>query len=95
MARLEAELGGKPDAVLVHATPGFEERVLEGLASGSWGSPISVAGGSAADDDLSGAWGVFDAERERSGRWRALARTPAQSERGVKRYRSRDKGSLT
>ena len=66
VARLEAELGGKPDAVLVHATPGFEERVLEGLASGGWGSPISVAGGSAADDDLSGAWRVFDAERSLS-----------------------------
>ncbi len=61
---LEAKLGGRPDAVLVHATPGFEERVIEGIASVGWGSGVGVYGGSAADDDLSGSWRVFDSGSE-------------------------------
>jgi len=57
---LEATLGAKPEAVLVHATPGFEERVIEGLAGAGWHKGVPVFGGSAADDDLSGSWRIFD-----------------------------------
>lgn len=52
------ELGRKPDVLLLHATPGFEERVLAGIDDAMQGS-VPVYGGSAADDDLSGKWSVF------------------------------------
>lgn len=52
------KLGRKPDVLLLHATPGFEERVLAGIDEGMDGS-VPIYGGSAADDDLSGRWRVF------------------------------------
>lgn len=55
---IAAELGRKPDVLLLHATPGFEERVLSGIDEATQGS-VPVYGGSAADDDLSGNWSVF------------------------------------
>jgi hypothetical protein len=61
-AKMEERLG-RPDAVLVHATPGFEERVVEGLAQAGWASSMLVFGGTAADDDLDGRWCVFDRDR--------------------------------
>ncbi len=64
--RLQRSLGRRPDAALVHATPGFEERVLEGMAAAGWGEGVMVYGGSAADDDLGGNWKVFDANAELS-----------------------------
>ncbi|HET9959084.1 MAG TPA: FIST N-terminal domain-containing protein [Polyangiaceae bacterium] len=45
--------------ILMHATPGFEERVLEGIEEAYSGSPPPVYGGSAADDDMSGKWQVY------------------------------------
>lgn len=57
-AELVAELGGRPAVVLLHATPGYEERILEGLDAG-FGARVPVYGGSAADDDLRGDWRVF------------------------------------
>jgi hypothetical protein len=50
---------GNPDIILMHATPGYEERILEGIAS-VFGKEMPVYGGSAADDDLSGKWFVFN-----------------------------------
>lgn len=50
--------GGPPTALLVHATPGFEEQVLVGLAEAGL-AEVPTYGGSAADDDLSGNWRVF------------------------------------
>ncbi len=50
---------GRVDALLLHATPGFEERILEGIADAFDGSPPPAYGGSAADDDISGQWRVF------------------------------------
>ncbi len=47
-----------PAALLVHATPGFEEQVLMGIAQAGL-SEVPAYGGSAADDDLSGKWRVF------------------------------------
>lgn len=56
-AHLEQQLGGVPQMVLMHATPGFEEQLLEGLQLRLPGVP--VFGGSAADDAISGQWSVF------------------------------------
>jgi hypothetical protein len=55
---IERELGRKPDILLLHATPGFEERLLAGITS-SFGSEVPVFGGSAADDHIAGKWRVF------------------------------------
>jgi hypothetical protein len=44
---------------LLHATPGFEEAILQGIAEAFDGAPPPVYGGSAADDDLSGKWKIF------------------------------------
>lgn len=48
-----------PDVLLLYATPGFEERVLEGVHEAFDGAPPPLYGGSAADDDLSGRWRVI------------------------------------
>ncbi|ADN02213.1 FIST signal transduction protein [Spirochaeta thermophila] len=48
----------KPDLILMHATPGFEERVIEGVED-VLGTGVPIYGGSAADDDVSGKWRVF------------------------------------
>lgn len=56
---LTQALGQRPDALLLHATPGFEERLVEGIADAFDGTPPPAYGGSAADDDLSGRWSVF------------------------------------
>ncbi|NUP08138.1 MAG: hypothetical protein HOW73_18985 [Polyangiaceae bacterium] len=52
-------LGTRPDALLLHATPGFEERLLEGVTDAFDGKAPPLYGGSAADDDLSGNWRIF------------------------------------
>lgn len=49
---------GKPSVILMHATPGFEERVLDGIKD-VFGNEVPVYGGSAGDDDLTGKWEVF------------------------------------
>lgn len=49
----------QPDVLLLYATPGFEERVLEGIHDAFDSAPPPLYGGSAADDDLSGAWRVL------------------------------------
>jgi hypothetical protein len=51
-------LEGNPSTLLLHATPGFEERILEGVLT-AFGTDVQVYGGSAADDTLSGRWRVF------------------------------------
>jgi hypothetical protein len=56
--RITRELGRVPDALLLHGTPGYEERLLEGIAEAFDGKLPPVYGGSAADDDLSGKWRV-------------------------------------
>lgn len=58
----------KPRALVLHATPGFEERILEGIDEAFEGKAPPVYGGSAADDDLTGKWRVFGNGRvEREG----------------------------
>jgi hypothetical protein len=56
--KIESKLGCRPNTLLMHATPGFEERILEGVRS-AFGNDVPVYGGSAADDSLAGRWQVF------------------------------------
>ncbi len=62
-AEIARQLGGPPTALLLHATPGFEERVLAGIEAVYEGNCPPVYGGSAADDDLKGNWRVFGSGR--------------------------------
>lgn len=65
---LVTRLGRKPDTLLLHATPGFEERLLEGVDDAFEGAAPPMYGGSAADDDLRGHWRVLHGETvEREG----------------------------
>ena len=57
MARAKLEPAGVR-LVIVHATPGLEEGVLEGLGSTHTANAV-VIGGSGADDDLSGRWKIL------------------------------------
>lgn len=61
-AAIQAELGGRPDLILMHATPGFEEEVLEGIDA-SFDNQVPVVGGSAADDEITGGWSIFLGDR--------------------------------
>jgi len=49
----------KPDMVLMAASPGLEEAVLEGVAK-VLGKDVPVYGGSAADNSIAGKWKVFN-----------------------------------
>lgn len=55
--------GEAPDLVWISAAPGREEAILAGIAD-VVGPTTPVIGGSAADNDISGRWRLFDAERE-------------------------------
>jgi hypothetical protein len=55
---LEQSLGGRPNMLILHATPGFEESILAGIRA-AFGNSIPVYGGSAADNTLEGNWLVF------------------------------------
>lgn len=50
--------GESPDLVWVSATPGREEAVLAGILSVT-GAHVPIIGGSAADNDVGGAWFVY------------------------------------
>lgn len=52
--------GEKPDLVWVSSTPGAEEAVLDAIVS-VVGADVPIIGGSAADNDVGGAWFVGDA----------------------------------
>ena len=56
--KIQEELGTPPRMLLLHATPGFEERILAGVRD-VFGKDVPVYGGSAADNTLSGNWRVF------------------------------------
>jgi hypothetical protein len=55
-------LGEKPELVWVSSTPGFEEDVLAGIEAVT-GPDVPIIGGSAADNELTGDWFVFDRNR--------------------------------
>ncbi|MFC7291548.1 FIST signal transduction protein [Hirschia litorea] len=50
-----------PELVWVYQAPGFEDQVLEGL-NRVVGERCPIVGGSAADNDVSGKWSLFDNE---------------------------------
>ncbi len=54
--------GEVPAAVFVTGAPGDEEEVLRGIEA-AIGRGVPILGGSAADNDVSGRWSVFDRER--------------------------------
>ncbi len=56
---LRNAMGGAVDHMLLHATPGFEELLLEGIDDAFEGEAPAVYGGSAADDAIEGKWRVF------------------------------------
>lgn len=58
-------LGEIPDLIWVASTPGQEEAVLKGLIS-VVGPDVPIIGGSAADNDVSGGWSVFDRDQSQS-----------------------------
>ena len=51
--------GEVPDLVWLSVTPGQEEQVLQGIRD-AVGDEVPIVGGSAADNDISGEWSVFD-----------------------------------
>ncbi|MEM6486672.1 MAG: FIST N-terminal domain-containing protein [Pseudomonadota bacterium] len=53
--------GEAPELVWLTAAPGAEEALIAGIED-VVGANVPILGGSAADNDLSGAWQVFDAE---------------------------------
>ncbi len=53
--------GEIPDVVWVTATPGAEEAVIAGIQD-AVGPDVPIIGGSAADNDVTGQWYVFDTE---------------------------------
>jgi hypothetical protein len=57
-AALRTHLGRAPDLVVMHGTPGLEERLLEGIED-ELGRDVVVYGGTAADDEIAGKWQVF------------------------------------
>jgi len=56
--QIERQLRQRPNMLLLHATPGFEEEILAGVHD-AFGHDVPVYGGSAADDNLAGNWQVF------------------------------------
>ncbi|MEL6609261.1 MAG: FIST C-terminal domain-containing protein [Pseudomonadota bacterium] len=51
--------GEAPDLVWLSTSPGQEESVLEGIRD-ILGADVPIIGGSAADNDISGGWAMFD-----------------------------------
>lgn len=49
---------GEPTILLLHATPGYEERIIEPIDS-LLKSRVPIYGGSAADNDITGKWFAF------------------------------------
>ncbi|MEN9578863.1 MAG: hypothetical protein RJA70_1872 [Pseudomonadota bacterium] len=54
---LMGQMGRAPDMLFLYATPGSEERILEGISD--YFGPLPVFGGSAGDDHIAGRWRVF------------------------------------
>jgi hypothetical protein len=55
---ISSQLGTPPKMLLLHAIPGFEERILEGVNL-AYGKNVPVFGGSATDDHMRGGARVF------------------------------------
>lgn len=55
-------VGEVPELIWISATPGQEEEVIAGVES-VVGSEVPILGGSAADNDVSGKWRIFDSKQ--------------------------------
>ncbi|GAD29774.1 FIST signal transduction protein [Photobacterium leiognathi] len=55
-------IGELPSLILLHATPGYEEQVIQGIEK-ELGSTVPIIGGSAADDFIVGKWQIFNHEQ--------------------------------
>ena len=53
--------GEIPDLILLHSTPGNEEKVMAAIDS-KFGTEVPIIGGSAADNQVSGNWSIFTEE---------------------------------
>ncbi|MBW3697884.1 histidine kinase [Vibrio sp. T187] len=63
MALLSADrVGEVPDLILMHSTPGDEEKVLNALDQ-KFGTQVPLIGGSAADNMVSKSWSVFTEQK--------------------------------
>ncbi len=51
----------QPQVLLLHATPGYEEKIINGINTIIQNN-IPIYGGSAADNDISGKWFIFKNE---------------------------------
>ena len=61
--KIKNSLNGNPDCILIHATPGYEERILDGIRD-VFGDDVPVFGGSAGDNDLTGKWKIICGKEE-------------------------------
>lgn len=59
---LAGRQGELPDLIWLSATPGHEEQILQGIQQ-VVGQNVPIIGGTAADNDLTGNWTVFDRDR--------------------------------
>ena len=50
--------GGAPEVILMTASPGREEAVIQGIIQ-VWGEDVPIIGGSVADNSVEGKWSVF------------------------------------
>jgi ABC-type multidrug transport system fused ATPase/permease subunit len=53
--------GEIPDLILLHSTPGNEEKVMAAIDK-KFGTEVPIIGGSAADNQVSGNWSIFTEE---------------------------------
>ncbi|MCG3863451.1 MULTISPECIES: FIST N-terminal domain-containing protein [unclassified Photobacterium] len=56
-------LGELPSLILLHATPGYEEQVIQGIEK-ELGRTVPIIGGSAADDFIAENWQIFNLEQQ-------------------------------
>ncbi len=62
MALMDANrVGEVPDLILLHATPGQEESIIESIDK-RFGTLVPIIGGSAADNNIEGKWSVITAQ---------------------------------
>ncbi|PQJ66921.1 FIST signal transduction protein [Photobacterium angustum] len=56
-------VGELPSLILLHATPGYEEQVIQGIEK-ELGCTVPIIGGSAADDFIAEKWQIFNVEQQ-------------------------------
>ncbi|EAR53263.1 hypothetical protein SKA34_13955 [Photobacterium sp. SKA34] len=58
-------VGELPSLILLHATPGYEEQIIQGIEK-ELGCTVPIIGGTAADDFIAENWQIFNVEQETS-----------------------------